>query len=126
MVVKYGNMFLWYNRGMEYMYRTDTLEIIARKYATIYQGLRDWRTEMYDPESIIELKVDFDRALNSIGRGKWSGKIDDWGDFKNYGRLQQIIIADIFGIEDEELIGFKDIPRLRGYAYSLMARFLNG
>lgn len=78
---------------------------------------------------LISRKIDFDRSLNAIGKGKWSGTnfLDEGCDFKSFGKLQQVVIADILGINDWELerMGFYDIHRIRGFAYSCMADFLN-
>ena len=77
---------------------------------------------------LIDFKVDFDKALDSIGRADWDTLTSiDFYDYKYYGRLQKVVIADILGITDYELEarGFYDIPRLRGMAYSRMAENLN-
>ena len=118
-------------KGDQYYYSTKTLKIIAENYANIYEGLPlSLNYEVTNPFSLAEYKIDFDLALRGIGKGKWTGRIDgcEFKDFKYYGRLQRIIIADIFGVTDYELegLGFYSIPRLRGYAYYLMRCYLNG
>lgn len=126
---------MWYNGGMwrddRYYYSTKTLKTIAERYTSIYSGLELREGSLItNPFLIAEYKADFDIALGSIGRGKWKGKVDDcsFGYFRHFGRLQQIIIADIFGILDNELakLCFENIPQLRGYAYFLMKCYLNG
>ena len=76
------------------------------------------------------MNADFDMALDKIGKGKWTGFIDDlkFSDYKRFGRLQWVVIAGIIGIEDRELegLGFYSIPQMRGYAYHLMLDRLNG
>ena len=118
-------------RNDDYVYTSGILKGIATSYHHIYQRI-EWytkaRTEpivINDPQALVEYKVDFDRALNNIGRGIWTGKEDD---FRQYGRLQGVVIADIYEIEDAELEvnGYYDIPRLKGLAYSFMTRVLNG
>lgn len=110
-----------------FYYSVGVLKYISANYSRIYQeGIEIYGHGIYrytdtNPWSIAEYKADFDTALTGIGKGKWEGKIN--GDFRNYGRLQKIIISDIMG--DDELAGFYDIPRLRGYAYYLMKCFLN-
>jgi hypothetical protein len=63
-----------------------------------------------------------------LGKGEWL-KITgtQLSNYKSFGRLQKIIIADILGIPDEELmgLGFENSARLRGYAYYLMGKYLN-
>ena len=102
--------------------------MIAENYTNLYDGLPlSLRSEVTNLWALAEFKADFDMALKSIGKGEWAGKIDKFKDYKYYGRLQQIVIADILGIDDYELegMGFYDIPRLRGYAYYLMCKSLN-
>ena len=76
------------------------------------------------------MNADFDMALDKIGKGKWTGLIDDlkFSDYKRFGRLQWVVIAGIIGIEDYELegLGFYQIPQLRGRAYKWMVNCLNG
>lgn len=120
---------MWKND--EYYYSIRTLKSIAGNYVTIYEGLPFRETSLIiNPWSIAEFKADFDSALKGIGKGRWSGRIDGYKfrDFRYFGRLQQVIIADILGIRDFELevLGFYRIPQLRGYAYYLMRNFLNG
>lgn len=81
----------------------------------------------------LSTKIDFDRALDVMGRGHWSGtgfgdgaKDNKFKTYRSFGRLQQVVIADIIGITDGELeqVGFYDIERLRGWAYGAMSSFL--
>lgn len=85
--------------------------------------------EITDLYSIAEYKADFDISLDSIGRGKWTGDIEDreFKDFRGFGRLQRLVIADILNVSDNELEagGFRDVKRLRGYGYYLMRKRLN-
>ena len=75
------------------------------------------------------MNADFDMALDKIGKGKWTGLIDDlkFSDYKRFGRLQWVVIASIIGIEDYELegLGFYRMPQMRGRAYGRMIRILN-
>ena len=105
------------------------MRTIAESYTSIYEGLPlSLRSEVTNPWALAEFKADFDMALNSIGKGNWTGIISyQFKDYKHFGRLQQIVIAIILGIPDYELegLGFYDILRLKGYAFYLMAKYLN-
>jgi hypothetical protein len=130
----------WINET-EFYYSSKLLRQIAESYHHIYQGIviKSWNEtidgqtvgcerRISNPWEIAECKADFDQALNSLGKGEWL-KITgtQLSNYKSFGRLQKIIIADILGIPDEELmgLGFCNVPRLRGYAYHLMADRLN-
>ncbi len=121
-------------RGEPYFYSVGVLKDIVASYDHIYQGIDFYKRRIYrytdtNPLSIAEYKADFDRALGNIGRGKWDGNPSYcFRDYREYGRLQQIIISAIIGISDYELegLGFWDISRLRGYAFYLMKLYLNG
>ncbi len=122
-------------RGDTYSYSIRMLKDIANSYGHIYQGIEIYwhskkaniyRYTVTDPRQIAEFRADFDTALKNIGRGNWNGELKEFKYYRHYGRLQQIIIAGIIGIDDDELTRFYDIPRLQGYAYYLMCRYLNG
>lgn len=121
----------WDNDYDRFTYTTGLLKGIAMGYASIYMGLElGTGYHVSNPWAIAEFKADFDTALRGIGKGKWPGLIAlrPFGYYRRYGRLQQIIIADILGVGDYDLwsnSGFYRIPQLRGYAYYLMARVLN-
>ncbi len=127
---------MWYNEYMgwrdgKYYYSSGVLKAIAANYATIYEGLPvSWRRDEYNLWSLAEFKADFDIALKAIGKGHWTGNISSskFRDFLRFGRCQQVVIADIFGITDDELLklGLYNLPQLRGYAYYLMKTCLNG
>lgn len=119
--------------GREYRYTASILKGIAQYYCQVYTGFAPappapdrWINNEW---SIAEYKADFDMALSTIGRSKWQG-LEGYllKDYQNFGRLQQLVIADILGVEDNtlEVMGFYDIPRLRGWAYSQMSKVLNG
>lgn len=146
-----------------YTYSVQKLKDIATNYDHIYQGIEFRKGKPYhfpkvyyhfnyyyiggggddddlhylevNPWKIAEYKADFDMALNSIGRARWTGELESgrFSDYKRFGRLQRIVIADILNgdnlkISDWELeeMGFYNIPRARGLAYRWMANFLNG
>jgi hypothetical protein len=132
-------------QGDKYEYSARELRAIAENYQEVTMSVYFTRQEhegggvSYHP--VLDFKIDFDRALDYIGRGKWDGDIlftklgdryvpesKEYKVFRHFGRLQRIVIADIYWIDDYELEreGFYSIPRLRGYAYSQMARYLNG
>ena len=126
-VHKYNKYMPWIEN--QFFYTKRLLKTIAGNYVTLYDGLPSWGGQITNPWALAEYKADFDIALNGIGKGKWQG-IDNhqFRDFRHYGRLQQIIIADIMGMDDYtlEVYGFYSVPRLRGYAYYLMCLRLNG
>ena len=114
-----------------YFYSVKILRVIAENYTSVYDGLEFRPGHLItNPWALAEFRADFDVALQSIGKGRWTGNINGhkFKDYYHYGRLQRIVIADIFGMSDYALegLGFYDIPRLRGYAYYLMCCVLNG
>ncbi len=116
-------------RDGEFFYSKRLLKTIADNYCTIYDGLPVFLgKEITDLFSIAEYKADFDIGLKGIGRGHWTGQLMDYKYYHNYGKLQRIIIADILGIDDDELtrLGFWGISQLKGFAYYSMTRVLNG
>jgi hypothetical protein len=119
---------LW--EGNEYVYTKGMLKRIALSYQHIYQGIEGLSSDITNDLEIAEYKADFDRALNEIGRGEWTGEIDylTFRDFKYFGRLQRMVIADIYGMTEPELkrLGFINISKRRNYAYTLMVKVLNG
>ena len=116
-------------RGDKFYYSIKMLKTIAENYTSLYEGL-EFRSGQLEtnPWALAEYKADFDIALQSIGKGRWTGSISKFRDYRYYGRLQQIVIADILGRQDFELreLGFYSIPRLRACAYSCMKESLNG
>lgn len=106
-----------------YFYKKGTLKAIAEGYECLYSD-----APLAELFSVAEYKADFDRALSSIGRGKWEGLVSsDFGNYRHFGKQQRVIIADILGITDYKLkgLGFYEIPQLRGQAYSRMMDSLN-
>jgi hypothetical protein len=118
---------MWLNDT--YIYSPGWLKTIAANYEHIYQGISLINGELLnETQALIEFKSDFDRALDELGRGDWYGEIDkpyQW--YKYHGKLQRVVIADIYGIPDCELEReFYSIPRLKGFAYRRMSNILNG
>ena len=118
-----------------YIYSVSLLKELATQYHHLYQAIECDRHGFYhhtitNPWLIAEFKSDFDTALDAIGRGHWIGELEStrFSDYKSFGRLQRIVIAGILGIEDWELagMGFYDIPRLKGFAYYSMKKYLKG
>jgi len=99
----------------EYTYTANTLECIAKSYPHIYQALEltnRYRTaEIYNITSIIDFKVDFDRALEQLP-----------------GRLKLLIEEVKNGTTDSdlEISGYYNVRKLKNIAFSLMAHYLNG
>ena len=121
---------MWKND--EYIYTKGILNSIAKSYDHIYKDIETKSGMLLEANtlSIAEYKADFDRSLNAIGKGNWTGEIDnkEFIDFRHFGNLQRMVIADIYGITDGELeaLGFYQIPQLKGRAYKWMANKLNG
>lgn len=115
-------------KGNEYVYSKKVLKAIAEGYRAIYEGLAlSWRSEVVNEWSLAEYKADFDMALNSIGKGRWTGDIRNkqFEDYRHYGRLQRVVIADIYDIEDLEKLHFRDVDFMKRRAYGQMAASLN-
>ena len=119
----------WVTRD-EYKYFKKVLISIAQSYDHIYSGLDINGFIISDGFWIAEYKADFDRALDYIGRGHWTGQIDDvkFKQYRGFGKWQRVVIADIYGIEDFELedMHFKGVKHLKSIAYGQMAKLLNG
>jgi len=130
-------------KGDEYVYSKKILKKVAGNYEHIYDRIvlavytvildgykveREWCIR--GEQVLIEYKADFDMALNELGKGRWTGEIEgcEFRDFRYFGRLQQVVIADVYGIDDATLedMGFYNIPKLRGLAYWRMTQLLNG
>ena len=112
----------------EYFYTIGILKAIADWYKVIASVLMIGNYQIVNRYAIALFKADFDTALSSIGKGKWEGVTGEkFTNYKRYGRMQRIIIAQILGIADHELegFGFYDIPKLRGLAYFRMLENLN-
>ena len=80
-------------------------------------------------------KIDFDRALNHIGNGNWSGtnfgqypSDYDFNTYRHFSPRQKVVIAAILKIPDGELEvrGLYNIPKLRVRAFRNMKSYLNG
>ncbi len=116
-------------RDGRFYYTKKVLKGIAENYFTIYDGLPTLNREIMNPWGLAEFKADFDMALNGLGRGYWDGgPYYEFKECRHFGHLQRIVIANLIGVGDDELVawGFYDVPRLRDYAYYLMCCFLNG
>jgi len=110
-----------------YYYTKRTLQAIAETYDSIYwDGLLLGNYHIDYLKSIAEYKADFDRALDFIGRGYWRGTTKS-KHYRQFGKLQRLIIGDILGKEDWELGGWGlyDVSKLRGIAYFRMLEYLN-
>lgn len=112
---------------LTYTYKVGTLRAIADNYCSLYN--QEFFHPREDLFSIAEYKADFDLSLSAVGKGHWTGIVNsDFGAYRYFGKAQQVVIADIIGIRDNELamLGFYQIRQLRGRAYRWMANFLNG
>ncbi len=115
---------LWYNsnvewKGTDLIYTPALLRLIAGSYTGLDRtGLALTSETITNPYALIEYKTDFDLALRHIGPGQWSGELHEFSYYRRYGKLQRLVISDIMGFEVD--------ARLLGYAYYLMANFLNG
>ena len=126
----------WNRARSEYIYARGTLRAIARAYSGIclpYHPVMVWGIRKEDRETtnlwaIAEIKADFDMALSSIGPKPWMGwQGNSFDTYRNYGRLQRIVIADMLHIPDHKLsaYGFSNPRQKRGTAYRWMLDFLN-
>jgi len=106
----------------------------------IVNAIVEWYCLLYDRQmqigpyqithlfTLVEFKADFDIALDSIGRGEWRGLTShNFNDYRQFGRMQRVIIASILGITDYELqsFGFNDAKQLRYEAYKRILGVLN-
>jgi hypothetical protein len=138
-------------KGYDFKYSVFVLRAIAH-----YYGHESIRTEeksskeseypdlvlCIEPFAVAEYKVDFDRALNAIGRyHNWEGLATEgdetlvdgtinWKVYHKYGDYQRLVLADVLGVEDRELetrckFDNREIDPLKGQAYAAMARYLN-
>ena len=126
---------MWYNIGMgwkedRYFYSIRVLRTIAEYYAQLYiNGIELRNDNITNSIVLAEFKADFDVSLDAMGRGRWRGiKSSEFKDYRHFSRKQQIVISDILGLSDRELMsyGFYDIIKLRMTAYSKMKAYLNG
>ena len=126
----------WNRARTEYTYARGTLRAIARAYPGIclpYYPVMVWGLRKEDREVtnlwvIAEIKADFDMALSAIGREPWRGwQGSNFDTYKNYGRFQKMVIADMCHIPDYKLsaFGFSNPKQKRGTAYRWMLDFLN-
>lgn len=114
---------------LHYTYAPGTLRRIADCYCSLYNREGEFFYPKVSLYIIAEYKADFDLSLAAIGKGDWRGlENTDFRAYRYYGRMQQVVIADILGITDNELsgLGFYQVPQLRGRAYKWMANCLNG
>jgi len=105
--------------GDKYYYSKRILKEIANRYDDIYDGIQgNWNNDIYNPWSLAEFAADFTMAFNKIGRGKWSGELDDIpaNYRREFGKLQSAVISDILHESD----GHSD------RAYMWMSSILNG
>jgi len=120
-------------QGDKYVYSKAEVEAIAENYQevtmSVYFAKQEYEGKGASYHPVLDYKVDFDRALDDIGKGKWEGDIEgkEYRDYRHFGRLQRIVIADIYWIDDYELEreGFYRVPNLRSIAYGRMAHYLN-
>ena len=120
----------WINN--EFIYTKRILQAIAENYTDIYMSIYYSGGEIHEGivvNPLIDYKIDFDMALNSIGAGHWVGDVEKtkFENYRYFGKLQRVVIADIYGITNWELerLGFYRIPNLKSIAYGRMVRCLN-
>jgi hypothetical protein len=103
-------------KGDRYYYSIKTLQTIADNYHSLYDdglpvGVDQAVTNSWE---IAEYRGDFDNALNSLGRYRWTtGRL---------GLFQKAVVSDITG---QKLID-KDDTWAKKEAYRRMKAFLNG
>lgn len=116
-------------RDVFYRYSNKVLRCLAEQYITLYEDGLSFKEgdRITDTNSIAEYLADFDYGLSHLGR-KFV-LLDDFKEYRSWNRFQRVVIADIFGVVDSDLIGryhFINPQRLRELSYSMMKRFLNG
>ena len=133
-------MGFWKDDYMTYMYTKKQLMIVAdnyKEFISLCKTPRPDETPKRISHDALSTKVDFDRAVDNLGKGHWDGT--EWfdyddstqkislNDYKGFGNMQLVVISDILGHPDSELEvrGLTDIDLLRDVAYKSMARFLN-
>ena len=116
---------MWKND--QYLYSVGVLKAIAEWYDSIYEVMMLGDYQITNPFSLIDFKVDFDMALNEIGRGNWKGlESMSFRHYKHFSKMQRVIIAEILGIYDLEPYGFYEVRKLRHKAFKAMVDVLNG
>jgi len=112
-----------------YYYTRSVVDAIVEYYGLLYdRQLKIGPYQITHLFTLVEFKTDFDMALDSIGRGKWRGLTShNFNNYRQFGRMQRVIIASILGIDDYELraFGFSDAKQLRYEAYKRMLGILN-
>ena len=122
-----------------YYYSLIELEGIAIDYRNLIndslQGMNfDTTSGGISWDDMLGAKIDFDRALNHIGRGNWSGtnfgeypSDYDFDTYKSFSPTQKVVIAKILNVDDSELEvrGMYDLPDLRKWAFRDMRDWLN-
>ena len=91
-----------YWQGDTYFYNVKILETIARGYKELREICLLSGYGFPGIPQVVLTKADFDLALNSIGKGKWNGKIAKFKSYDNFGVQQRVIIADILHVSDYE------------------------
>jgi hypothetical protein len=108
---------MWQND--KYYYSKHILKEIAYRYDAFYEGIEgNYNNDIVNPWSLAEFAADFTMAFNKIGRGKWSGEINDIpvNYRRMFGKLQSTVLSDILGEND----GHSE------RAYMWMSSILNG
>jgi len=127
----------WMRDYMRYRYTATQLAIIADnygEYAKMAKPPYPQATPKQIAHDVLSSKIDFDRALNALGKGKWDGlawyegtQETNLNSYKDCGVKQLVVIADILGYSDSDLEvrGVYDVILMREIAYKDMASYLN-
>ncbi len=110
----------------DFRYSNKVLQCIAENYINLYDDGLSFKNTVIDGFELAEFIADFQYGVSHIG-----SKFILLPEFKDYNcnRFQRIIYADIYGLQNEELVDkyqFFNPERLRQIAYSKVKRFLNG
>jgi hypothetical protein len=112
-----------------YRYSVRVLKSLAETYL-YWQGYEEKPASSRETNqySISEYLADFELGLSRLAGKKFVFNGLDFKNYINYNRYCRLIIADIIGITDSELVDkyhFYDLIRLREISYSMLKRVLN-
>lgn len=133
------DIMAWDKDKQIYFYTSGVLRAVASCYVNLYEDGLIFRDDkaLRDVWALADYRADFDVALSSLGkRFEYLGA--PLKDYHGYNDLQLSVISDIvYGVLDEQIrdyamekdltsLGKRYIIYMRGGAYRLMCKYLNG